>query len=940
MAKDPTEARRTRQAAANDLPLPLRLHASLHLWTFASPMVQKIISRGLTWKWSNKPPALSLPPHSTCKGNLTPHISRMLAEGVIAELPLQPCYCAHLFLVPKSSGGDRVVINLSSLNLRIACPTFKMQTVAKVRNSIPSGALFTSIDLSDAFHHIPIHPRFQKYLAFTHEGKLFFFKAMPFGINIGPRIFSLVVTEALKLLHKKGISASVYIDDWLLWNKSYSTLTSNTSQTVDLLRKLGFTINLEKSQLIPTPTITYLGIVWSGTPHTLLPSNKSIENVISLAQESLQLPMLSRKRYQILLGSINFVAPYIKQGLLHLRQIILTAPNFKSCPSRRPSDLFLQHLQWWTHRENLEAPIPMSIPPPHMTVWTDASKTGWGGGILKQHHGQGPLDPRRSTPPHQLPGVSGSHPFPSGSLPSTELRDHDQVRQHGSGLPDQQAGVQQKQEPVPSPTGPPLPLQPSLLDPQSPSSAGSPECLGRLPIPQPSNQSGMVPLSSQFPKANSKSSGTADRPLRTSRERETSDLRLPLPVPNSDGRGCPNSGLEPVGEDLPLSPSRPPPNLPTETSSLRRHGPHRRTLPSLRPLVARVPRGLHPTRRRLRGRTMGTRRVAAGTRNDILSLSRIQFLQRIYALKYDASVAEALSSALRQSTRSQYEHSWKDFQRWLAAHPNKPITKATILLYLTQLAHSKELSPKTILVYRNSLKLPLLYGFSINTSDREFSLLARSQFLANPPPKKIIPAWNPNKVLSMFEQPQFSNSRATPSRLLMKTLFLVALASGNRVSEIAAFSRAGSKILPGSKKATLAVHPGFLYKNQTMDRTPPNIIINALLNPDKSPHRLCPVDALHHWLRLSEPWGEDAVFINPKTRKKMNRGAVSLLLVTAINQANPRVFAKAHDVRKISATLAWTRGVPPHQIVQTMFWKSTTVFIKKYLVPIHSGSPP
>ena len=62
-----------------------------------------------------------------------------------------------------------------------------------------------------------------------------------------------------------------------------------------------------------------------------------------------------------------------------------------------------------------------------------------------------------------------------------------------------------------------------------------------------------------------------------------------------------------------------------------------------------------------------------------------------------------------------------------------------------------------------------------------------------------------------------------------------------------------------------------------------------------------------------------------------------MLLVTAINQANPRIFAKAHDVRKISATLAWTRGVPPLQIVQTMFWKSATVFIKKYLVPIQSG---
>ena len=66
-----------------------------------------------------------------------------------------------------------------------------------------------------------------------------------------------------------------------------------------------------------------------------------------------------------------------------------------------------------------------------------------GGRILKQHHSQGPLDPGRSTPPHQLPGVSGSHPLPSGSLPPTELSYHDQVRQHGGGLPDQQKRIQQ-----------------------------------------------------------------------------------------------------------------------------------------------------------------------------------------------------------------------------------------------------------------------------------------------------------------------------------------------------------------------------------------------------------------------------------------------------------------------------------------------------------------
>ena len=167
----------------------------------------------------------------------------------------------------------------------------------------------------------------------------------------------------------------------------------------------------------------------------------------------------------------------------------------------------------------------------------------------------------------------------------------------------------------------------------------------------------------------------------------------------------------------------------------------------------------------------------------------------------------------------------------------------------------------------------------MNTSDREFSLLAKSKFLQNPPPKSIIPAWNPNKVLSMVEQPEYGNHRATPSRLLMKTLFLIALASGNRVSEIAAFTRVGSSILPWSKKAILDVQPDFLDKNQTMDRSPPNILIKALLNKDHTTHRLWLVDALRCWLAMSDPWNIDYVFINPKSRKKMNRGDISISLL-------------------------------------------------------------
>ena len=254
-----------------------------------------------------------------------------------------------------------------------------MCTVSKLRNSVPKGAYFTSVDISDAFHHFPIHMRFQKYLAFTHEGKLFFFQAMPFGINIGPRIFSLIASEAVKYLHNIGISASVSIDDWLLWNEfAESPYTShvNYSQPPS---EVGLHPQPKKSLLEPSPTITYSGISWSGSVHTLLPSSKAREKVRTIALEILQLPSLPWEKYQRLLGSINFVAPYIEYGPLHLRQIILTSPNYKVKKSQPPSQPFLQHLRWWTRTQNLEAPVPVSIPPPNLAVWTDASKTGWGG---------------------------------------------------------------------------------------------------------------------------------------------------------------------------------------------------------------------------------------------------------------------------------------------------------------------------------------------------------------------------------------------------------------------------------------------------------------------------------------------------------------------------------------------------------------------------------
>ena len=57
----------------------------------------------------------------------------------------------------------------------------------------------------------------------------------------------------------------------------------------------------------------------------------------------------------------------------------------------------------------------------------------------------------------------------------------------------------------------------------------------------------------------------------------------------------------------------------------------------------------------------------------------------------------------------------------------------------------------------------------------------------------------PQQGTCKLDKPQMLNRRANPHRLLMKTLFLITLACGTRVSELAAFTRIATIILLDAK---------------------------------------------------------------------------------------------------------------------------------------------
>ena len=164
-----------------------------------------------------------------------------------------------LFLVLKPHQWWRLVIHLSRLNTFLHVDKFKMETPDSIRTSLIPGEWVSSIDLSDAYLHIPIHPNSRKYLRFCHRSQVFQFTSIPFGLTTATQVFTMIVKEVKLMALSRGLRLHQYLDDWLIRSQSQEEAQVNTQAVVDLTQSLRWIINQEKSQLKLTQVFSFMG---------------------------------------------------------------------------------------------------------------------------------------------------------------------------------------------------------------------------------------------------------------------------------------------------------------------------------------------------------------------------------------------------------------------------------------------------------------------------------------------------------------------------------------------------------------------------------------------------------------------------------------------------------------------------------------------------------
>ncbi|KAM9984513.1 hypothetical protein ACTFIZ_007578 [Dictyostelium cf. discoideum] len=104
---------------------------------------------------------------------------------------------------------------------------------------------------------------------------------MPFGLSTAPRIFTMLLRPVLRMLRDINVSVIAYLDDLLIVGSTKEECLSNLKKTMDLLVKLGFKLNLEKSVLEPTQSITFLGLRIDSLSMKLLVPKEKKKSVIN-----------------------------------------------------------------------------------------------------------------------------------------------------------------------------------------------------------------------------------------------------------------------------------------------------------------------------------------------------------------------------------------------------------------------------------------------------------------------------------------------------------------------------------------------------------------------------------------------------------------------------------------------------------------------------------
>ena len=752
----------------------------------------------------------------------------------------------------------------------------------------------------------------------------------------------------------RGIRIHQYLDDWLVRATSHQACLQHTQKLVEICQKLGWLVNLDKSELVPKQVFNFVGYQFDLQAGRVRPTPDRWQSLQKKIWEILSLPTCPVQQFMSLIGFLTATEKQVHLGRLHMRPIQWHLKNHWRIPEPLEKVIPIPrslhpHLQWWLQEDNVLTGQPLHPIKHALQIFTDASKEGWGA-HLNEHTARGTwslpesklhinylelkavflaLKEFQSLCADQIVLVATDNTTvvayinKEGGVRASTLCallwriltwcTKNQVTLKARHIPGRLNVVADKL----SRLGQTIQTEWSLLQevfqticrrwhrPQIDLFATRFNKLPQFVSPVPDSLAVAVDAlqwegldACAFPPA-------AILGKVVEKLQDSPCMRIILIAP-----GWPNM---PWFWDLVIMSSQIPLSLPNLLTQPFNQIPHR----------------------------------------NLTNLNLHAWLLEPQQSRSRASLKQWIKASQRGSTRSVYEAKWAIFTKWCITNQvdfRAPSVKsvADFLMYLFE---DRKLQPSTIDGYRSAIA-DKLGNSTLNISkDENLTCLLGSFHRDRPKGRRGIPSWNLSLVLHQLTKAPFEPIKeASLKYLTFKTVFLLALGSGKRKSEIHAWQNRNIRHQSDWSKVSLYPSPSFLSKNHLAKEGPDCVapVVIPALAPTldrslKSDRSLCPVRALRYYLdRTSDlRQNKELVFvsfkkgfdkdISPATISSLIKQTVILCYELSDQEAHTLHQVKAHDVRAFAASKAFQSGISLEQILSGCHWKSHNTFTQFYL---------
>ena len=338
-------------------------------------------------------------------------------------------------------------------------------------------------------------------------------------------------------------------------------------------------------------------------------------------------------------------------------------------------------------------------------------------------------------------------------------------------------------------------------------------------------------------------------------------------------------------------------------------------------------------------------------RSDRLAAMRSKLQSR----DFSQQSINLIINSKRAGTNSLYNHRWSRWVKYcqgIKVDPCHP-RESEFCNFLSSLFYVNKFKPSTITGISSTITSTICAIVGKKPSFLQDGILVHNLLkgIANsssvPTPTVQEEPWNLGVVLKFLCSDIFEPlESASLLALSLKTLFLVALASIKRISELNHISGLQKDVQfePDGSGVSLVLLPEFRHKTQKPGSPPHSFFIpslNEISGGDPDELILCPVRALKHYINRTNPFRRNKrklfISIKPQHNKDIIKTTLGKWLVRVIAWAYERqrsplpLSISAHQTRSVGSSMAYALGVKIEHIMRAATWSSNTIFISTYL---------